>query len=492
MTRFAARSAIMFVHRFSLPRIGDFLRRAALLLTACGLAAPVAWATGVVTWRVDTASGFRSGERDGVIIADSGAVSLSRLIQTTPKLDAAHVWDLARTDDGTIYAATGDGGILYRRAPQAGTWTVAHDADDTQILSLASAADGTLYAGTGPSGQVLTFKKGEDQPTSSRPDPAVQYIWDLAVDRDGTLYAATGPTGQLWKRPQDGAWALVLDSAHPHLLCVAIGPGGEVYAGSDGEGLLYRVGRDGRVAVLYDAPQNEIRTLAVADDGTVFVGTSAAEPATSGGGSGRSTSAVEPESLPSREDRVQVSFAAIRTAPQALVLPALTQVPGRPAPGGTAAPKPPAPGENAVYRITPEGAARQVFRARVLIFALTYRDGRLLIGTGPEGVLYELSDDARESVPLARLDHGQVLCLLAAPDGETLIGTGEGRIATRRPGRSQATCSTPSCPAASARSPGMQIFPQKHVWIFRCEPGTWASPTRRGRNGRRPQATPRR
>ena len=49
-------------------------------------------------------------------------------------------------------------------------------------------------------------------------------VWALAADPRGNLYAATGPTGQLWKRSVDGAWSLLLDSKHAHLLCVAIGP----------------------------------------------------------------------------------------------------------------------------------------------------------------------------------------------------------------------------------------------------------------------------
>jgi hypothetical protein len=380
----------------------------------------------VESWRVDSAEGFRAGTREGVVISDAGRVALSRRIDRTPKLEAAHVWDLARTADGAVYAATGDAGRVYRLDPGAAAWTVAHDAEDTQVLALAIAPDGTVHAGTGPSGQVVTLK-GDAKPAVSRPDPGVQYIWDLALDAAGNLYAATGPTGQLWRRTPAGAWSLVLDAKATHLLCVAVGPDGSVYAGSDGAGLVYRIGPDGKAAVLYDAPQNEVRALAITPDGTVFAGTSAAEGGGSGGGAGRGTTARGADARHG-DDAIPASLEANLAMPRMgdparLVRPVLAQAP--PAPGGTAAPKPPAPGENAVYRITPQGAARQVFRAKALIFALAHRDGRLLIGTGPEGLLHELSDDARESTPLARLDNGQVLALLATDAGETLIGTGD-------------------------------------------------------------------
>lgn len=410
------------------PRLLAPARWAVVAVSFVGTAA---FATDVATWRIDSADGFRDGHREGVVVSESGQVSLSNQIKTTPKLDAAHVWDLALAGDGTLYAATGDAGRIYSRAPGADAWTIAHDDGDSQILSLAIAPDGAVFAGTGPSGQVLALK-GDGKPDSSRPDPSVQYIWDLAADRDGNLYAATGPNGQLWKRSPAGAWSLLLDSAHSHLLCVAIGPEGEVYAGSDGEGLLYRIGRDGRATVLYDAPQAEVRALSVLGDGVVYAGTSAAEERTSTSGSSRTTSSTAGSATPPPQDdpiraSLEANLIALRDEPRGLILPALLQVPA-PAPlaaGGTATPKPPSPGENAVYRITPEGAARQVFRGKVLIFALAQHEGRLLIGTGPEGMLHELSGDARESVPLARLDNGQVLCLLTAPDGETLLGTGD-------------------------------------------------------------------
>lgn len=93
--------------------------------------------------------------------------------------------------------------------------------------------------------------------------------------------------------------------------------------------------------------------------------------------------------------------------------------------GGSAVPKPAQPGENAVYRIEPSGAVREVFRARALIFAIARLDDRLLVGTGPDGVLHEVREADSESTPIARLDNGQILALLAEPGGGLLIGAGD-------------------------------------------------------------------
>ncbi len=192
-----------------------------------------------------------------------------------------------RGADGTVYAATGDAGKVFRQpARDGGSWTVVFDAADTQALSLAATPEGKVFAGTGPGGQVVEVT--DPQHPASRPDPKVQYIWDLAADAQGNLYAATGPFGQLWKRSRDGKWSLLFDSKAAHLLCLAVAPDGSVYAGSDGEGLIYRVSREGKVAVLYDAPQAEVRSLLLAPDGALYAGTAAE----ASGNSGSSRSAL--------------------------------------------------------------------------------------------------------------------------------------------------------------------------------------------------------
>ena len=91
--------------------------------------------------------------------------------------------------------------------------------------------------------------------------------------------------------------------------------------------------------------------------------------------------------------------------------------PARPkaAPGGSAAPRPVTPGDNAVYRIDADGVPREVLRVKALVHALAWADDRLLVGTGPEGQLYEVRERGEETAPIAKLDNGQILSLLAEP-----------------------------------------------------------------------------
>jgi hypothetical protein len=388
----------------------DLLRWVGWVLTSLAIVADGRLAAGKdEIWRLSGSAVLGRGEKDGVVISDAGIVRLARGMSKTSELEAARVWDLARLPEGTVVAATGDAGRVYsRRGDEA--WKVLAEAGDSQALALAAGGDGSLVVGTGPGGWVVPvrFEGGEGAEKRERPGPEVKYVWDLAYGRDGTLYAATGPAGQLWKKETGtgGKWTLVLDSPQAHLLSVAVAEDGVVSAGSDGGALIYQVGRGGKVEVILDAPQEEIRCLATGPDGALYAGTASG----SGASGGRRDTArldaggriVRRASLRSAQERERPDDAA----------------------GGTARLQAGAAGENVVYRIERGGPAREIFRAKALVHALAWQGERLLVGTGPEGTIYEVRGLGRETTPLAKLDHGQILSLLAEPGGVVWAGCG--------------------------------------------------------------------
>ena len=76
-----------------------------------------------------------------------------------------------------------------------------------------------------------------------------------------------------------------------------------------------------------------------------------------------------------------------------------------------------------------------MLRFKALVHALAWVDDRLIVGTGPEGQLFEVREHGHETAPIAKLDSGQILSLLAEPDGTVLLGTGDpghGRSARSR------------------------------------------------------------
>jgi hypothetical protein len=399
----------------------------------------------VETWRQEGAGAFAKAHRDGVVISDTGRVRLGHALAPLGAIGVERVWDLARTREGILLAATGDAGKVLGREPKAGaTWNVVYDSSDSQVLSLVVTPAGISYAGTGPTGQVVNLT--DPKHPASRPDPKVQYIWDLACDSQGNLLAATGPTGQLWKRSSDGRWSLIYDSKASHLLCLAVGPDGSIYAGSDGEGLIYRISRDGKATIIFDAPQSEIRTLLWGGDGALYAGTAA-----EAGGSNTSRGSMflaqgsTPQFLdgapsdggggivPSGRADEDVKVARVQNPPGAPGQPRPSS--GRTPQGGSASPRPIASGDNAVYRLDADGVPREVLRFKALVHALAWVDERLIVGTGPEGQLFEVRDHGHETAPIARLDSGQVLSLLAEPDGTLLVGTGDpGTVVRLSPG----------------------------------------------------------
>jgi hypothetical protein len=410
----------------------------ALFGSALVLVGLAAWAK-VETWRQEGPAAFSKAHREGVVVSDNGRVRLGHALAPLGSLSAERVWDLARTREGIVLAATGDSGKVFGLEPKAGAnWALVYDGSDSQVLSLVVCPDGTAYAGTGPSGQVVNLT--DPKHPASRPDPKVQYIWDLAADAKGNLIAATGPNGQLWKRATDGKWSLLYDSKSTHLLSLALGPDGSIYAGSDGEGLIYRVSPDGKATILFDAPQSEVRTLLWAPEGALYAGT-AAEAA--GAGATRSslflTQAGIPQlldgppsdhggGLPPRGDD-DVPVATVRAQAQPKSAAGARPSGARPPGGGSASPKPIAPGDNAVYRLDTDGVPREVLRVKALVHALVWVDDRLYVGTGPEGQLFEVRDHGHETAPLVKLDSGQILALLAQPEGTIILGTGDpGRV----------------------------------------------------------------
>lgn len=408
------------------------LRRGLALVVLCGLIGGSgigrqATAGKVETWRHDGNSSLGKGRREQVVLSESGRVRLALKLEPIGTLNVNQVWDLARAKDGTLFAATGNSGQVFHRVGDT-PWKLAIDLDDSQVFALSAMPDGAVYAGTGPSGLVVDVKDPKRAP--EKLSAQVKYVWDLAAGRDGSLYAATGPEGLLYKRSPQGAWSVLFDAPQAHLLSLAISPEGDVYAGSDGTGLIYRIDAKGKPSVVFDAAPSEIRVLRFGPDGALYVGTAqdAGGSGTTGTSRGLSLSESHPRPIAAAKRDDQVVTASARgttTEEQKTESGASRTTRSGPAPGGTATIKPVSPGDNAVYRIGVDGVAREIFRQKLLIFDLAWQGDRMYVATGPEGQIFEIRDLGREVVPIARLDSGQVLAMLANPGSDLLVGTGD-------------------------------------------------------------------
>jgi len=101
--------------------------------------------------------------------------------------DVKYVWDLAWLADGSLAAATGDEGKLYRIQPNRKA-EVLIDTEADHILCLAAGPDGKLYAGT--DGEAVVYRWA-DKKAFILYDAAEKEITALATDADGNLYVGT-------------------------------------------------------------------------------------------------------------------------------------------------------------------------------------------------------------------------------------------------------------------------------------------------------------
>ncbi len=337
---------------------------------------PSAHAGKVKLWHQYQQSHYDKAKFKNAVVTSEGVLRLSREIKPLATIAATNVWDLAEDKAGNLYAATGDEGKLLKITPQ-GKMTVVHTSKDGHLFSLIAAGD-AVYAGTGPTGKLL--KIAADGTVTTVVENLDSYIWSLAYDASTqSLYAGTGPKGKIYRITPDGKSSVFYTTKQEHILCLAVGDKGTVYAGTDKGGLVYRIDSAGKGFVLYHANQPEVRTL-FATPGAVYAGTSA--PVARKGGFGSTGGKFD-------------------------------------------GPASPAPGENSLYRIAPDGAVRELYRDKTMILRIGQAQGKLLLATGMQGQLFEVNEATKEKTEIARLDVGQIHCLLIRRDGSIVLGTGD-------------------------------------------------------------------
>jgi hypothetical protein len=386
------------------------------------LAAPACRASKVKVWDPHTPAAYEKAQFHQAVVSSEGVIRLGRRLRPFTDLDAAHVWDLVETQDGVLFAAAGDEGKVYKVTAD-GKASVVYSDEASRPFCLAPAGGDAVYFGAGPHGQILRVDAAGKVKTVS--DTGEPYVWSLAVDaKTGTLYAGTGPHGRVYRISPEGKAEVLYAAKQDHVLCVAVGPDGSVYAGVDKGGLVYRIDAKGKAFVLYQAAQAEVHSIQTAAD-AVYVGTSAPTKrrgagvavSTSGGVNAAAVTTERPEAAAVAGDKV----AKEKDEPPSKAEPDYKEPKGTPAP----APSAPSAGENSVYRIALDGGVRELFREKAMVLSLARRGGRLLVGTGMDGQLFDVDEATREQTELARLDHGQVLCMCRRRDGSVVLGAGD-------------------------------------------------------------------
>jgi len=378
----------------------------------------------VKVWHHDHSEQFDKAQIKQAIVTNEGAIRLSRQLQPLVGLDATHVWDIVEDKHGNLYVATGNEGRIFT-VTQEGKVSVAYDSQDTEVLCLALANDGSIYAGTGPKGKIIRIDpNGQGTLFYQTPE---SYVWSLTLDpKSQTIYAGTGPKGRIYRVTADGRGSVFYSTKQEHILCLGLDSQGMIYAGTGKNGLVYRIDGTGKGFVVNHAHQAEVHRLVVSDD-KVYACTGAPGRGHGLGGAGEDRLASLSSGVPgvltsnTKSKESQTNGPAKVSASSSSISSSSEKEKS----GGGSTSSPPTSGENSVYCISPDGTVREVFREKAMLLSLIRQNGKILVGTGMEGRLYEIDEATKERGEIARFDHGQIHCLVRRHDGSIVLGTGD-------------------------------------------------------------------
>ncbi len=410
--------------------IGPFLRPAGILagLFACALFP--AFPSGTTVWEMNSYGDFVRGRFDGVSLSREGRLSLAPKVETVFTSDQPVIWARAQGPDGSIYAATGHRGRIYR-IDRSGKSSLLWTADQPEVFALAVDRKGVVYAGTSPDGKVYRIENGQPVEYFA---PHARYIWSLAAAPDGALYVGTGDQGKVFRVDAPGKGELYYDTGQSHITGLAIDAQGRLLAGTEPNGILYRISTKDKAFVLYDANLPEIRAIVPMPDGTVYaaalggsISKLAQSAAQAGQGSGAAgagaavtaTITVEAQAGPGGEIKPpapnQAQPAAAAPTPQVS-----TQF--TPVVDASGVDK------SALYRINPDNTVETLWSSKEEnIYDVLALERLVLFATDQNGRIYDLSPD-RHVTLLAQTNESETTRLLPG-DHAILAATGNmGRI----------------------------------------------------------------
>ena len=379
-------------------------RAAALVIAQAGWLVPAVFASGTVAWEMNSYNDFVRGRFDGISLSREGRLSLAPKLDTVFASDQPVVWSVVQGPDGTLYAATGHRGRVYR-IDRAGKATLLWTAEQPEVFAIAVDRAGVLYAGTSPDGKVYSIENGKATEYFA---PKARYIWSLAAAPDGALYVGTGDQGKIFRVDGPGKAELYYDTGQSHITGLALDPQGRLLAGSEPNGLLYRITAKDKAFVLYDASLPEVRAIVPMPDGTVYA-------AALGGSISRRAQAAQ------QAAQTQAASGAVTAPTTTITVEAQETGPGPDfkAPDGTKPPAQSAPAntqvttqftpvtdqtgvdKSAVYRINPDNTVETLWSSKEEnVYDVLALDRQLVFSTDENGRIYSLAPDRRVTLVL--------------------------------------------------------------------------------------------
>ncbi|HYI09641.1 MAG TPA: hypothetical protein VEK57_11310 [Thermoanaerobaculia bacterium] len=399
------------------------MRRFIILISAL-VVATHALAVAPQFWRVGAAEEFLAGELEGFAVTSRGELRVAPAMKKVASFTDPFVLSQTVAPNGDRFFGTGNDGKVYRLRGE--ELKVLFTAPEPEIYAV-SFANGALLAGSSPNGKVYRIDPESGQ-QSVFFEPKQAYIW--AIEPAGSdVLVATGVEGQLFRVSAKGEGKIFYDSADTHIRSVAVRKDGTILAGGSGKGRIYQIGRDGAAIALFESPLNEITAIYVDANGTGWAaGASNVLPSTapktqpkSGSGSqqqqgsgqsGSGEAKKEGEATPTVEVSFSFDDSTATAASQA--------------------------GSAEIYRIDADGFVDTVRKfEREMIYGLSGGpNGSILVATGPNGRVYELSGG--EVALVGAVPEKQVVSISGSGNTALITTTNTGAV-YRMEGRSAAT-----------------------------------------------------
>jgi hypothetical protein len=369
---------------------------------AAAMLAHVVFASGTTVWEMNSYSDFVKGRFQGVSLSRDGRLSLAPKLDTIFSSDQPVIWSVAQGPDGSLYAATGHRGRVYR-IDRAGKATLLWTAEQPEVFAIAVDRSGAVYAGTSPDGSVYRIENGK---TTEYFAPKARYIWSLATAPNGVLYVGTGDQGKVFRVESAGKGEVYYETGQSHITGLAVDSQGRLLAGTEPNGLLYRITAKDKAFVLYDSSLPEIRAIVPMPDGTVYaaaLGGSVAKRAQSAqqaqqNATGTVTAPTTTITVEAQETNPGTELKPPEpkpAAPQAGAASTQVTTQFTPVTDTTGMEK------SAVYRINPDNTVDTLWSSKEEnVYDLLALEQQVLFSTDESGRIYGLSPDRRVTLVL--------------------------------------------------------------------------------------------
>jgi len=465
-------------------------RSQGLVVVALGAAFSTAvFSSGTTAWEMNSYTDFVRGRFEGVSLSREGRISLAPKVDPVFNSNQSVIWSVAQAPDGTLYAATGHRGRVYK-IDASGKSSLLWTAEQPEVFAIAVDRAGVVYAGTSPDGKVYRIENGQ---ASEYFAPGAKYIWSLAASPDGVLYVGTGDQGKVFRVDGAAKGELWYATGQAHITGLAVDSQGRLLAGTEPNGILYRISAKDKAFVLYDANLPEIRAIVPMPDGTVYaaaLGGSVAKRAQAAAQASQGTNTpavttttttitveaqagpgadIKPGEPPKPQAVQQQSAAATTATPQVTSQLAAVDVTGVE--------------KSALYRINPDNTVETLWSSKEEnVYDVLALEKQILFATDDQGRIYGLTPDRRVTL-VAQTNESETTRLLPS-DHSILAATGDmGRIFRlgEQPGPS-GTYEAPVHDSGTASRWGSLSWrgetPAGTAMVFRTRSGNSAKPDR--------------